>query len=555
MLPNQHITELGLLLERAGLHHVVIAPGSRNAPLIQLFTSGASFICHSIVDERSAGYVALGMARVLGETVGVVTTSGTAVMNLGPAIAEAFYQHLPLVIFTADRPSEPIRQFNNQIIDQQAPFYNHTKGFFEMPLEPREDPELERIMEAVDELINESMVFPRGPVHVNVPLAEPLYEHLPGPFPGRETDTPFFQPERTMPVSADEPEPEGAGTFAHPVFMEPGKKLMILAGMGMYDPEVRRALEGIVSRRPCVVIAENIANLPSEWAIATPELVLAGATESELKQLLPDRVIALGGQVVSKRLKNFLQVDPGLECNFPEGDPAGFLTRLAHGLEKDPTLTGNSFLVSWKTLEKRQMHAAKNAISGASFSNLTAISEILHRVPGGWVVHLGNSSTVRYSQLVPVREDLTYFSNRGTSGIDGSLSSAVGAAMVSGDQHLLLIGDLSFVYDSNGLWNQDFPKNLRIMVLNDGGGGIFRLLEGPDRMDFFETFSVTHHPVSLELLSQAFGRSFLRVSDMEGLQHVLQQMKQTGAAPAVVEVDTTGCENSRIFKSFIQQIQ
>ena len=148
------------------------------------------------------------------------------------------------------------------------------------------------------------------------------------------------------------------------------------------------------------------------------------------------------------------------------------------------------------------------------------------------------------------RSDLSYYANRGTSGIDGSLSSAVGAAMVSEKLHVLVLGDLSFVYDSNGLWNKDFPDNLKIVVINDGGGGIFRLLDGPDRMDFFEEFSVTHHPVSLELLSLSFGRRFQRVHHLEDLDTWTRILLQPGSALSVLEVDTSGSENSRIFKDF-----
>jgi len=172
----------------------------------------------------------------------------------------------------------------------------------------------------------------------------------------------------------------------------------------------------------------------------------------------------------------------------------------------------------------------------------------MEAAPPQTVMHLGNSATIRFSQLLQARPDLLYYSNRGISGIDGSLSSAVGAAMVSDQQHLLILGDLSFIYDSNALWNKNFPENLKIVVLNDGGGGIFRLLDGPGRMDFFEEFSVTHHPVSLELLSGAFGRRFARAASFEELDHHLLTLCIPGSGLSVLEVDTTTCENSRIFK-------
>jgi 2-succinyl-5-enolpyruvyl-6-hydroxy-3-cyclohexene-1-carboxylate synthase len=206
----------------------------------------------------------------------------------------------------------------------------------------------------------------------------------------------------------------------------------------------------------------------------------------------------------------------------------------------------------WKEIEDRECKRAEKYFNQAAFGNLSALVRVLKDIPSQSTVHLGNSTTIRFSQLVPARSDLRYYSNRGISGIDGSLSSAVGAAMVSNQQHLLILGDLSFVYDSNALWNRDFPDNLKIVVLNDGGGGIFRLLDGPDKMEFFEEFSVTHHPVSLELLSASYGRMASRAGTMEELDQLLPVLWSTGHGLSVLEVDTTACENSRIFKDLFK---
>ncbi len=544
--PNQHIAELGPLLEREGIRHVVIAPGSRNAPLIQLFTSSPVFHCYSIVDERSAAYVALGISRELGQPVAVVTTSGTAVMNLAPAIAEAFYQRIPLVILTADRPPEPIRQFTNQRIDQTAPFYNHTKGFFEMPTEPRSEDEVISSLAALGQLIQEALFDPPGPVHVNIPLLEPLYEPLPAP---------LFSDRLSVMFPGTGPELRDEGEAGEALLTEAGR-VLFLAGSGQYPADAIERLTAWCRRHPAVVIAENLANFPGGGeVIGNPDLVLSGATDQELAALNPDLVVGMGGQVISKRLKNFLQSGSQPLTIQVEGDPGMWIRR-----NLNPELPGgefreNDFLKAWKGLEERQLQKAGQLMAASPFSNLAVIAGILNSVPPETVVHLGNSSTVRYAQLLPVRRDLTYYSNRGTSGIDGSVSTAVGAAMVSTRLHLLVVGDLSFVYDSNALWNSRFPGNLRIVVINDGGGGIFRLLEGPERMDFFEEYSVTHHPVSVELLSQAFGRGVDRATGMEELQEKLEALFRPGSAVQVLEADTTGSENSLIFKAFNEKMK
>ena len=533
----QHIAELAPLLERLGARQVIIAPGSRNAPLIQLFTSHDRFSCHSIVDERSAGYVALGMAKQTGEPVIIVCTSGTAVLNLSPAVAEAFHQNLPLVVLTADRPREKIPQFNNQVIDQRAPYFNHSKGFFEFPEQLRTEEELQNGLRAVEGLLREALQGPQGPVHVNLPLCEPLYVPLPGAI--------------LSPTKGDDASRIPGDEQSYPEADLSGKKVLILAGMGKGSEEMLRALEQIMGRGQVAVVAENISNLNSELFVSVPELVLAGADADELKDLVPDVVITFGQQMVSKRMKLFVNSLEKTEIRvIPEGDSViGWLE--AYGGNPDPGVE-KLYGKRWKALEERECLRASAYLATAPYCNLVVLQRILDRVPAGTVLHLGSSATIRYTQLIPSRNGLTYYSNRGTSGIDGTVSTAVGAAMVSPAPHLLLLGDLSFIYDSNALWNKDFPENLKIVVLNDGGGGIFRLLDGPGQMEFFEEYSVTHHPVSLELLSQSFGRSFQRVEGLEGLGEQMEALFNEESSLSVLEVDTTSGENSRIFKDLFR---
>lgn len=532
----QHISDLGPLLKGIGVQHIIIAPGSRNAPLIQLFTPDEGFACHSIVDERSAGYVALGMAKQTGKPVVVVTTSGTAVMNLSPAVAEAFHQRIPLILLTADRPLEIVSQFNNQVTDQRAPYFNHSKGFFEFPAQVRSEVELESGIRSAEQLFRESVRFPAGPVHLNLPLTEPLYEVLPAPLLSYKSLNDEFNDQRSLFTLPPAPELKG-------------KKVMILAGMGNGDSRLNQALDQILSCNLAVVVAENISNLRSDNFISAPELILSGASYDERIALAPDVVIAFGRQVVSKRLKMFVQSLENLKILQIQDEPAlpDLLEELILSNRVD-----NQYHKNWKEIELREIGHAAAYLQQAPFGNLTAVSRILNAAPYHTVIHLGNSSTIRNSQLLPVRADLEYYSNRGTSGIDGSLSSAVGAAMVSDRHHLLLLGDLSFVYDSNALWNSGFPDNLKVVVLNDGGGGIFRLLDGPEEMDFFEEFSVTHHPVSLELLCASFGRRYGRASSFPELDRQLGALLEPGAALSVLEVDTTACENSRIFKELFK---
>jgi 2-succinyl-5-enolpyruvyl-6-hydroxy-3-cyclohexene-1-carboxylate synthase len=436
-------------------------------------------------------------------------------------------------VLTADRPPELISQFNNQVFDQRAPFYNYTKGFYEFPAAFGEEEDLERAIRSTAKLLGEALTHPAGPVHLNLPLTEPLYVPLPEHILSMEGisqelsayDSPM-DPDRCLDLE--------------------GKKVLILAGMGSGNPELMQVLEQV----PAAVVAENIANMGSDACISVPELVLAGASDEERMDLEPDLVITFGQQVVSKRLKLFLQSRVNLDVRELR-DYAPVLVDIFRKLA-DQGGAAVSYRDLWKEIEDRECRRAEDYFSQAAFGNLSALVRILKALPSQSTVHLGNSTSIRISQLLPARKDLRYYSNRGISGIDGSLSSAVGAAMVSSQLHLLILGDLSFVYDSNALWNKDFPENLKIVVLNDGGGGIFRLLDGPDAMGFFEEFSVTHHPVSLELLSTAYGRMASRADSMEELDQLLPALWSSGHGLSVLEVDTTGCENSRIFKDFFK---
>lgn len=545
---KQQIADLAFLLRQHGCENIVICPGSRNAPLIQLFESDPHFHCHSIVDERSAGYIALGMAGQTGKPVAVVTTSGTATLNLAPAVAEAFYQELPLVIVTADRPAEFPPQFSNQRIGQADIYAPNIKQSWQLPAGIDHITTPVKVVSRMDDLIGNACTVPMGPVHLNIPLEEPLYTPVTREPSVATTETKkrVQHPHRKT-ISAK----DAALLKKH---LTNNNRLLFIVGAGRYTEEEAALLAGLTDSFGVAVIAENITNLPPGKCISVPELVLGRADEKTREQLIPDLVVATGGAVVSKKTRLFAQGLKDVPLLLPDGIPVDLFREIMHAQEgqiKEP----NSYAATWKALEEEAVILAETCFTNAAFSNLTACSMVLDRLPAGSTVHLGNSGTVRYAQLKKSRSDLRYQSNRGTSGIDGSLSTAVGAAMVSDRQHVIILGDLSFVYDSNAMWNRHFPANLQIIILNDKGGGIFRLLEGPDRMPFFEEFSVTAHPVALQQLAQAFELRYLQAEEPSAFKHALDQLFEDNQPPTVLEADTSKSENSRIFKQFFTQLQ
>ncbi|MBN2699805.1 MAG: 2-succinyl-5-enolpyruvyl-6-hydroxy-3-cyclohexene-1-carboxylic-acid synthase [Bacteroidales bacterium] len=544
---NQHIADLASLLRRLGVRHVVIAPGSRNAPLIQVFQRDPQFRCIGHVDERSAGYMALGMAMVLNEPVVVLTTSGTAALNLGPAVAEAFCRQVPLIVITADRPREWPPHFNNQIIDQEEIFIRNSKAFLNLNTDVAGEDALAQLRDEIQGIITLASSGRPGPVHLNILLKEPLYDEIP---PASSFTI--------NPASAVREPRSGKDClsladedfiFGH---LKGQKKVLMLAGLQSYSREDQYLMASLSSLYQVVVVAENIANIPSDLFISRPELLLGSLNDAGRQLLTPDLVLAFGGQVVSKRMRLFIQALREVPVKTTDCFPAEYFKRM---IQREEMGEQNRFLGIWKSALSVSEERADHFIEQAGFCNLTAIGRVLESIPRNALVHLGNSSVIRYAQLFPTRPDLKYFSNRGTSGIDGCLSSAVGSAMVSDELNVVILGDLSFVYDSNGLWNRNFPDNLRIIVINDDGGGIFRIIEGPDRMPFFEEFSVTHHPVSIKRLSEAFGHAHRVAGDFNGMEEGLERLFGSGPGPVVLEIETGESENSRIFKQFFQSLK
>jgi 2-succinyl-5-enolpyruvyl-6-hydroxy-3-cyclohexene-1-carboxylate synthase len=542
---KQHIADLVSILKQHKIKHVVICPGSRNAPFMQVFQRDEYFVCHSIVDERSAGYLALGMAKQTNQAVAIVTTSGTASLNLAPAVAEAYYQKIPLIVLTADRPEEWPPQFGNQRIKQEGIFERNSKCSFNLPSEVEDANELTILNSKVSEIIRSSNSGEKGPVHLNIPLLEPLYDKIP-----EHTN---YKVEALSLTSHNVAISEDDRKVISDYFLQQ-KNVLLIAGMQTYSKAEKEILEALSSKFQSLTVAENIANLSSEQFISSPEVVLGSLEKDNVSSLEPDLVILFGEQVVSKKLRLFVQKLAIEKIKVLKEFPSELFATLLEEASKSNFL-GNNYMLSWKSIESQATKKVEEFFLEADYCNLTACKRIIEAIPGNSIVHLGNSGTIRYSQLLPTRSDLTYHSNRGTSGIDGSLSTAVGAAMVSEDLHVVILGDLSFGYDSNALWNSNFPENLKVIVLNDHGGGIFRIIKGPDRMPFFEEYSVTSNQISIEHLAKAYKINYHIATDYKELESELKHLFENSTSPSLLEVETGESENSSIFKLLYKTIQ
>ncbi|NEN22928.1 2-succinyl-5-enolpyruvyl-6-hydroxy-3-cyclohexene-1-carboxylic-acid synthase [Cryomorpha ignava] len=545
-----------------GVQDVIISPGSRNAPLTISFGRCGLFKCHSIPDERSAAFYAMGISIATNRPVAVICTSGSAAANLSPALAEAFYQKIPLVAITADRPMAWIDQGNGQTIRQEKLFQNFTVNGFSMHSEPGSKDEMWYNRRKLSEVFADALSRKKGPVHINVPLSEPLYGMKTYDF---ENDKPQFYAIQKINSS---PEIEAIKTFAKQ--LSESKKVMILAGQMPSNETLHHVLEKYSHRDNVVILTETTSNINLKKAIDTIDrLIMPMANTDAIKDFMPDLLITIGGNIVSKKIKALLrdfqpkshwhisEFDSGLDtfqsltdevvCN-----PEVFLSDL---MAINAPIKKSDYNANWQSLKNASQAAHDEYISKLEYADFYAFREILSRIKAPASIHMANSSPVRYIQLFGHRKDLKYFGNRGTSGIDGCTSTAAGIAKASPDEnHFLITGDTAFQYDINGLWNRDFPQNLKIILINNGGGGIFRIIEGPDRVEELVDFFEAYHPVDFEMTAKAHSLEYYKASDKKSLSTALPDFFNHKGA-ALIEIKTIADQNAKWLKNYFKEIE
>ena len=553
---RQGIKNLPEICARHGVRKVVIAPGSRNAPLIFAFTAHPDMECLSITDERSAAYFALGIAQFSGDPVALVCTSGTAVLNFAPAIAEAYYQNLPLLIFTADRPAEMIDEADGKTLRQTNIFSNYIKSNFNLPVETVESADLIFSNRLVSQAIESAVTYPKGPVQINVPLREPIYTALPeihsNPKIIKTLATNIFLTKESL-------------STLQKSWTNFGKK-MVIFGVFAKNTALNELAKRLVQEPDIVVIAENLSNISGENIITQPESLFSRINGIGISSSYkPDLLITIGHSVICKQLKIFLHANQPIEqwqieSSMPYVDTYTSLTTVIPCLATDiltqmpfgKTISDFSLIFQ---LEMKQITALHNAfVKEAPLSDMSVTKELLKMLPAKTVLQLANSTSVRWTQLFPSRTDLTYTCNRGTSGIDGSLSTAAGYAYSSGQSVVFLTGDLSFIYDSNGLWNNYIGDNLKIIVMNNNGGNIFRFIGDKELMANSLEFFTTPHHVNIKDLVEAYRLNYLACNQTEKLEESILELLNTNKA-TVLEVFTDSDLNTENYKGYFKNIK
>ncbi|MEC5394047.1 2-succinyl-5-enolpyruvyl-6-hydroxy-3-cyclohexene-1-carboxylic-acid synthase [Bergeyella sp. RCAD1439] len=544
---------LAHVLKSYGIVDIVVSPGSRNAPLAIHFGEMDEFNTYSIVDERSAGFVALGMAQCEKKPVAVTCTSGSAAANYYPAVTEAFYQNIPLLILSADRPSDYVDLFDGQTIRQNALFQQHSYGDFQLLEDGEEDAEdhnFQLIKKAVELCIEK-----QGPVHINIPLAEPLYDLV--------TELPEFPSiEKTLKTRSYEIPSNLIAEW------NTAKRILILTGTRSYSKELESQLSQLVKNHSVVVLCETNANLYHEKFFGHIDRYIYNFTEDDYQTYAPDLLITLGQNVVSKKVKEFLRkAKPKNHWHVDEHwqpdtyfaltetirtSPENFLGKLLNFVNLEPS----SYYNLWDVLRHKKETKHQEYIQQIGFSDLLIFKLLSLKIPEGFNVHFSNSSAIRYAQLFEFRNRRIYC-NRGTSGIDGSTSTAMGFAIKATNPTVLVTGDLSFFYDINGLWNQYIPPYTRIVVVNNGEGNIFRIIPGPSKANgnILDEFIATKHQKTAEHLAKHFGFGYVKVDDDLTLNRVLDHFFKPDNQPKILEIITKQADNAEILKRYFQTLK
>ncbi len=562
-----------------GIQNIVISPGSRNAPLTLSFTEDSFFSCYSVVDERSAAFFAMGIAQQIRMPVAALCTSGSALLNYYPAVAEAFYSDIPLVILSADRPVYKIDIGDGQTIRQDHVFDRHIGYSANLKQDvshatdriERYAPDLlgnkgvESTQQEVD-LFNLSEIQKaldlaskkHWPVHINIPFEEPLYDLVEKKATTEQIDT------------VQDPVPDFDGDAFAAIWNGTMRK-MILVGTNPPNDIEQKYLDRLSKDPTVIVFTETTSNLHHPTFFSSIDSIVAPIEKSKKKEelfkaLKPEILLTFGGLIVSKKIKAFLRAyKPKHHWHIDSKKANDTFFALSHHFKMHPNTFFKAFLPKtqagsseyykfWNSIKEGYEEKRRSYLKTIPFSDMLAFEKIFESIPNNYQLQLSNSTTVRYAQLFDLNHSLAVYCNRGTSGIDGSVSTAVGASLYSDRPTLLVSGDLGFLYDSNGLWNNYIRADFRIIVINNGGGGIFRILPGHRETSNFREFFETPQKLKISYLCEMYGFDFVTADDPKDLEEKLEHFYDPSQKPKLLEIKTPHLVNNQILLKYFDFI-
>lgn len=561
---NSAIKGIQLIAEtcrRKGIRKVVFSPGSRSAPLVIAFSQIPEIECIVIPDERVAGYFALGLAQQTRQTVAVICTSGTAVLNLLPAACEANYQEVPLLFITADRPRGATEKGENQAIYQESIF-----AYYALDLEIDADNDRTlNVIKTVEEAIFHTEDW-KQPARINVHISEPLYQTV-------EVDmsnTPHnvYQPEAIENTTSLRIE---AHTELLHQLNSTSKKLIVV-GLRPYDAKFNEHMRLLAQRNDFAVLVETTSNTNVDGVISNYDSCIELLNSENSTAFVPDVVLTFGNQIISKRIRQLLRkYKPQFHWNIPLYGESKYRDYFElnnhemHYIREEEALecllesqqnTESEYRNNWQQLNQRTQQLTTEYLQQIEYSDMQVIDTLVKSFPEGANIQYGNSTPVRYSNIFAHKNVITINSNRGTSGIDGTLSTAAGAAYANKQITICVIGDISFFYDSNALWNNYLSPNLRIVLINNSGGNIFRLLDGPTKVQGFEKFFETAHNLNAQHLAGMYGIPYYFCDNLNNLSETLTGFygPQNGR-PAILEIKTPNQISAAVYKGYYEMLR
>ncbi|MEM7660533.1 MAG: 2-succinyl-5-enolpyruvyl-6-hydroxy-3-cyclohexene-1-carboxylic-acid synthase, partial [Bacteroidota bacterium] len=488
----------------------------------------------------------------------IACTSGSAALNYAPAVAEAYYQHIPMIVVTADRPVEWIDRGEGQSIRQRNVFANFIQGSYDLIQEATDRDLIWHNELLINQAIETSLGPVPGPVHVNIPFREGLY--------GVEVE-PNVQP-NTIHTLAVQSRLSGGKLAELASLVRQQKKVLVITGLLPVEEGLQAELENFAENEQVLVLTETTSNLHSKRFVDAIDRLLVTMDEEEERQFRPDLLITLGGLIVSKKIKALLRclspkahwhIAPetpymdtfqALTVNIPL-PPADFFQQL-NGFDLQQE---SSYQQDWLARHRRNQVSHREFMAEeAPFCDLKAMEAISVQMPTGANFQMGNSTVVRYVQLRGGDSAHTYHANRGTSGIDGVTSTAAGAAHISQLPTTVVTGELAFLYDSNALWNNYLAPQLKIIVINNGGGGIFRIIPGPRTTEAMAEYFETQHELKIKPLADMYGLPHRLVNDETSLAEGLKWLYETEQA-AILEVCTPREVNDQALRAYFAYLK
>ena len=538
-----------------GIQDVVFSPGSRNAPLVISFVESKKFNCICIPDERVAAFYAMGMSLKTKRPTIICCTSGSAALNYAPAICEAFYQYIPLLVITADRPIEWIDQGIGQSIRQHNIYNNYIKGGFQFIQDANKDDDYWYNDRVSNEAINLALASNQGPVHLNIPFREPLYNTIES----------FNANVKLINAYDHKASLSNESWNELSTIWKKSERKIILLGLSHPNEELAKCLNILVKDQSVILLTETCSNVTVDNGIQCIDRVITTFANEDVFKA--DLVLTFGGPVISKKIKKFFQRNkPKYHWDLRSGKGLDTFQSLTHKIDADAiyflnhlidykSVNNSQFNQSWVGRNNEVEAAHDKFIENTELSDLKVFDLILNAMPDNINLHLSNSAIVRYAQLFNQNVSVNYFANRGVSGIDGSTSTALGYASLSEEDNLLITGDMSFFYDSNAFWHNHLPKNFKIIMVNNSGGGIFRIIPGPSTTNQLDQFFEATHPNNAEKVSEMFGFDYKAVSSIQDLSEALKNLfESSNDNLQILEVFTPRHKNQEILSKYFDFI-